>query len=435
MTGEYSACTTEEPEQDYLPSAEIAQPWAALMELSRRLQAIPSCPLDSIWEPMTKALDGLVPQFHIQALLIVIRDLDRRFFKARAMVLPVGVKSWVEGAIKDMEHLPRELEPGRYTLLDTSDGQLDELRDALKLDRLGERLVLQRMDIAEDFETLLVMALDDTDDALEVGGTVGMMLLCRLALAVHVSRTRRFAAYLSHAFKGSLQKIISMAEQFEDFCSQYNINQSLAGKRVRDMLKAISDMRERIVHIERVSVVSGARPVVRPVKIADHIKAGMARFEDEAKKRNIVFKLREPDSYVPGVMMAPRELDIVLANLLDNAVKYSFAERSIIIEVSTVGPQVVVGISNYGHGVLKDEREKIFHLFYRTRVPDPLRHVPGSGIGLYVVKRILEDYGGSIRVDSFRGIKGKPAVKRDSDEHKGLYYKTTLTFVLPGAEA
>ena len=91
-------------------------------------------------------------------------------------------------------------------------------------------------------------------------------------------------------------------------------------------------------------------------------------------------------------------LQSVLHNLLSNAVKYRHAERNpqIRIHAATLGDTVVLEISDNGLGMdLERIGDKLFGLFSRAHT-----HVEGTGIGLYLVKSIVESYGGEIKVES-----------------------------------
>jgi two-component system, chemotaxis family, sensor kinase Cph1 len=94
-------------------------------------------------------------------------------------------------------------------------------------------------------------------------------------------------------------------------------------------------------------------------------------------------------------------LEQVFVNLIDNAIKYRKPDGSCCIRVTgtTEGPTVVYSVADNGIGIDPDDREKIFELFYRLR-PD---QNTGDGLGLTIVKRILDRLDGQIRVDSEPG--------------------------------
>lgn len=92
-----------------------------------------------------------------------------------------------------------------------------------------------------------------------------------------------------------------------------------------------------------------------------------------------------------------KNLRSILHNLLTNAIKYGHPDRAPQINISThrLGDYVVMKIADNGQGIPEKHHERIFSLFKRLH-----KDVDGSGMGLYIVKRILENSGGRIEVAS-----------------------------------
>ena len=94
-------------------------------------------------------------------------------------------------------------------------------------------------------------------------------------------------------------------------------------------------------------------------------------------------------------------LKSILYNLLSNAIKYASPDRAPFILISTRAEEgkLKLTVSDNGLGLAPDQLNKLFLMFKRLH-----NHVEGSGIGLYMIKRIIERNGGSIAVDSKPGI-------------------------------
>jgi len=91
-----------------------------------------------------------------------------------------------------------------------------------------------------------------------------------------------------------------------------------------------------------------------------------------------------------------------LINLLDNAIKYSVGKKEIDIEVIEIKNEVEIRVKDRGIGIPVADQEKIFDQFYRH--PEASRHRPkGVGLGLKIVKHIMDAHHGEIRVDSQHG--------------------------------
>lgn len=92
-------------------------------------------------------------------------------------------------------------------------------------------------------------------------------------------------------------------------------------------------------------------------------------------------------------------LSLVVSNLLENAFKYTSKDDTISIKLLRNGPAIVLSISDTGSGIPEMERLKIFDKFYRIGNEDT-RKTKGTGLGLFIVKQIVDHHSGIIRVKS-----------------------------------
>ncbi|MCP2044850.1 ATP-binding protein [Pontibacter sp. HSC-36F09] len=105
-------------------------------------------------------------------------------------------------------------------------------------------------------------------------------------------------------------------------------------------------------------------------------------------------------SEVPEMVFSRKNLRSIVYNLVSNAIKYSSPERPPLIEVSTYreGAYTVFRVKDNGLGIRSDDRKKVFDMFKRLHA-----HVEGTGVGLAIVKRIVENCDGKIECDSEQG--------------------------------
>jgi signal transduction histidine kinase len=107
---------------------------------------------------------------------------------------------------------------------------------------------------------------------------------------------------------------------------------------------------------------------------------------------------RPPDRPLPAV--ADRErLRQVLANLVDNAVKYSPGGGRVELRTSTAGETVTIDVEDRGLGIPLDQQDRIFQKFYRLD-PSMTKGIGGSGLGLYISRAFVEGMGGSLTLES-----------------------------------
>ncbi len=89
----------------------------------------------------------------------------------------------------------------------------------------------------------------------------------------------------------------------------------------------------------------------------------------------------------------------VISNLIENAVKYSPADATITVETSLKNGDAEISISDTGYGISKADQEQIFEAFFRSRTEENWE-VPGTGLGLALVKRVVSMHGGNVALES-----------------------------------
>jgi len=89
-------------------------------------------------------------------------------------------------------------------------------------------------------------------------------------------------------------------------------------------------------------------------------------------------------------------------NLLYNAIKYSHPDGRIEMRVEPVEQEAVIQVHDYGVGIHHRDHQRIFERFYRAP-EEHNRRIPGTGLGLSLVKHIVEAHGGRVTVESAPG--------------------------------
>ncbi|MCM2278636.1 MAG: hybrid sensor histidine kinase/response regulator [Oligoflexia bacterium] len=131
--------------------------------------------------------------------------------------------------------------------------------------------------------------------------------------------------------------------------------------------------------------------------LSDLARKAIAALREDLTKANCRVRLRA-DSPVVGHWDSLR-LEQILVNLLENAVKY--AENSAItVTVESRGPNARLIVQDRGPGIAKADQERLFRRFERA---SSANHVGGLGLGLFIIKKIVDAHGGTIGLESARG--------------------------------
>jgi two-component system phosphate regulon sensor histidine kinase PhoR len=134
-----------------------------------------------------------------------------------------------------------------------------------------------------------------------------------------------------------------------------------------------------------------------------------------ANKRNISIELSAPQKALL-VIGDKSGLQQVFINLINNAIKFSPKGGAVEVGVKCIEDQVCVSITDHGLGIPPEAMPHLFKRFYRAKNVT-IAEIPGSGIGLYIVKSIVEALGGEINVESL--------------QNKGTTFTVTLRNAIP----
>lgn len=179
----------------------------------------------------------------------------------------------------------------------------------------------------------------------------------------------------------------------------------------------ISDSSDRMIALVNallnISRIESGRIVIdaKPTELREFVAGVVAELSPRAQAKNqqIITNIH---SRLPPVALDKKLVREVFVNLITNAIKYTPDGGEILIFISKKGDKVMVQVSDTGYGIPPGEKSKVFEKFYRGSNITKIE-TDGTGLGLYLVKAIVESSGGEI---SFR-----------SDAQKG----TTFWFTLP----
>jgi PAS domain S-box-containing protein len=208
-----------------------------------------------------------------------------------------------------------------------------------------------------------------------------------------------FVATVSHELRNPLTPLKGfigtlLAGTGEDSPEARREYYTIMAKQVTRLERLISDLLE-VSRIEAGHLPLETSDIDLTALVSDDVNT----FARNNPERDV--QLRAPAGAVL-VQADPTRVQQVITNLLSNAMKYSLPETPVEITVAAAGEQAIVSVRDEGEGIAPEEHERIFDRFHR--VEDGLaRSQDGTGLGLYIAKRLVEAMGGRIWLVSSPG--------------------------------
>lgn len=212
---------------------------------------------------------------------------------------------------------------------------------------------------------------------------------------------RDFVANVSHELRTPVAVIKGYAETLLDGAL------TESAERSRRFVEVIVSHSERLTNlINDILTLSklearDAALELAPLDLCGTVRKALMLMEDHARTKGVRLTATCPDS-VPKVLADQGQLEQVLLNLLDNAIKYTPDGGDVSISAGCSGERVQIQISDTGMGIPSKDLPRIFERFYRVD-EGRSREQGGTGLGLSIVKHIVQLHGGEISVISEAG--------------------------------
>ena len=132
------------------------------------------------------------------------------------------------------------------------------------------------------------------------------------------------------------------------------------------------------------------------------VRGRVAAHEDRARVRHISLTFVSGEEPLPPVRLDKEKWSMALDNILDNALKYTPEGGRVEVSLRKEGGGVTLTVSDTGIGIPQDQLDNIFTKFFRAENAVSFQ-TEGSGLGLYIVRKIIEAHGGTVRVESREG--------------------------------
>jgi signal transduction histidine kinase len=141
---------------------------------------------------------------------------------------------------------------------------------------------------------------------------------------------------------------------------------------------------------------------VKPVKIEEVLENIVDFLKTRADVKDQTLSLVLSKDPIPELTADPLALESIFGNLITNAINYTQEGGKIKVEVDMAGINVRVKVTDNGFGIEDKHMDKIFERFYRVK-DDKTRYITGTGLGLPIVKGLIDSMGGFIDVESTLG--------------------------------
>jgi signal transduction histidine kinase len=204
-----------------------------------------------------------------------------------------------------------------------------------------------------------------------------------------------FVSLVSHELRAPLTNMHGAIELMEGGCPTLNPTCTRMFKIVSEQIGRLGRIVDDVLNVSSIESdnLTLARQAVDVIWITD-------RVVDEFAARHAQRKFHRPRGPLhPRLWADPDRLHEVVANLVDNAAKYSPADGDVSVSIEIRDHEGIVSVSDSGPGIPPEEQARIFEKFYRLDSGDS-KETYGYGLGLYICRRLIEAMEGRIWVES-----------------------------------
>jgi two-component system OmpR family sensor kinase len=163
-----------------------------------------------------------------------------------------------------------------------------------------------------------------------------------------------------------------------------------------DEVQRVQGLIEELLELARIDARQEPEPV-EPIAVTEIAEAALAAVRPEAERRSVAVGLECPPELF--VNAAPGAAKVALANILDNAVKFTPPGGQVRIAVTAGLAEAIIVVTDTGPGVASEDVPRLFERFYRGKASRS-SDVPGFGLGLAISRALVERQGGRICVEA-----------------------------------
>lgn len=207
----------------------------------------------------------------------------------------------------------------------------------------------------------------------------------------------QFLSVLSHELKAPLYAIdgylgMIKERQLGDTLEDYDEVVERSLERIRGMRNLILDL----LDFTKVQSVNDKKEM-KKVNLVEVARNAIETMQPYAIQRDVTVTLHAPEQMV--ICSDTNELEIVFNNLISNAIKYNVDHGQVDCSLSLLENQIEIIVKDTGIGMTEEEMSILFQDFVRIK-NKKTKHITGSGLGLSIIKKLVESYQGTIEVTS-----------------------------------
>jgi len=210
-----------------------------------------------------------------------------------------------------------------------------------------------------------------------------------------------FVSMVSHEIRGPLSTILSQIKILMDgLAGELGPKQADILGKISRKVEGLVELSNELLDLSRIE----AGLIVQDkqqVQLMDILESLVEFIQARAKEKNISLSLEKSD--LPLINADIKSMEEVFSNLITNAIIYTPEGGKVDVRGEVKGGFVGISISDTGYGIAPDEIPRIFERFYRAKT-EKTRNIVGTGLGLPIVKSIVEAHNGTVRVESEEGV-------------------------------
>ncbi|MBT0961983.1 sensor histidine kinase [Denitromonas iodatirespirans] len=215
-------------------------------------------------------------------------------------------------------------------------------------------------------------------------------------LSAMLAARRRFFADAAHQIRTPLAVLTTQAEYGQRQLAPDEMRRTFQG--LMGTIRSTRRMADQMLALSHAESAEGKVQAKQAVALSRLVREIALELAPVALDKHIALAFEEGGAAC--IQGDPQMLRELVANLIDNAIRYSPPDTQVELATRVEGDEAVLSVCDQGPGIPVEERDKVFQRFYRILAPNK---APGSGLGLPIVREIALAHGGTVQLETAVG--------------------------------